>query len=119
MPPRLTTDDGRFVVIRPLAYAAESDLATFAEQRKFPILPCRLCGSQENAQRKQMKALLNELERKHPTLRQTMLAALGNVNPSHLYDRKLQSGLGPTPGAAGDAVVIDSDLIPRQALRRA
>src|SRR3954451_7603005 len=91
MPPRLVTDDGRFVVIRPLAYAAESDLAAFAEQRRFPILPCLLCGSQENAQRKQMKALLNELESKHPTLRQTMLAALGNVNPSHLYDTKLQA----------------------------
>ena len=92
MPPRLVSDDGRFIVIRPLAYAAESDLAAFAEQRKFPILPCRLCGSQDGAQRKQMKALLNDLERKHPTLRQTMLAAMGNVNPSHLYDRKLQAG---------------------------
>jgi tRNA 2-thiocytidine biosynthesis protein TtcA len=80
MPPRLVSDDGRFVVIRPLAYAAESDLAAFAEQRRFPILPCRLCGSQDNAQRKQMKALLADMERKHPTLRQTMLAALGNVN---------------------------------------
>ena len=100
MPPRLVTDDGRFVVIRPLAYAAESDLAAFAEQRKFPILPCRLCGSQDNAQRKQMKALLTELERKHPTLRQTMLAALGNVNPSHLYDRKLQAAGGGEAEAA-------------------
>src|SRR4051794_38348215 len=71
MPPRLVTDDGRFVVIRPLAYAAEADLAALAEQRGFPILPCRLCGSQDEAQRKQMKALLADLERKHPTLRQT------------------------------------------------
>ena len=83
----MTSDDGRFVVIRPLAYAAESDLAAFAEKRQFPILPCLLCGSQENAQRKQMKALLAEMEQKHPTLRQTMLAAMGNVNLSHLYDR--------------------------------
>jgi tRNA 2-thiocytidine biosynthesis protein TtcA len=95
MPPKLTSDDGRFVVIRPLAYAAESDLAAFAEARRFPILPCKLCGSQEDAQRKQMKAMLAELERKHPTLRQTMLAAMGNVNPSHLFDRRLR------PGAAG------------------
>jgi tRNA 2-thiocytidine biosynthesis protein TtcA len=81
MPPRLVTDDGRFVVIRPLAYAAESDIAAFAEERKFPILPC-----------------------KHPTLRQTMLAALGNVNPSHLYDRKLQAG--------DDAVHALEDVVP-------
>lgn len=85
MPPRLSTDDGRFVVIRPLAYAAESDLAELAARRGFPILPCKLCGSQDQAQRKQMKALLADLERKHPTLRQTMLAAMGNVVPSHLY----------------------------------
>jgi len=108
MPPRLVSDDGRFVVIRPLAYAAESDLAAFAEQRRFPILPCRLCGSQENAQRKQMKALLAEMERKHPTLRQTMLAALGNVNPSHLYDRALQAAAA----AAGDAEPVDAPVVP-------
>jgi tRNA 2-thiocytidine biosynthesis protein TtcA len=99
MPPKLTSDDGRFVVIRPLAYAAEADLAAFAEARRFPILPCKLCGSQEDAQRKQMKAMLGELERKHPTLRQTMLAAMGNVNPSHLYDRRLQSDGAATPAA--------------------
>jgi tRNA 2-thiocytidine biosynthesis protein TtcA len=90
MPPRLVSDDGRHVVIRPLAYVAESDLAAFAAERNFPILPCLLCGSQENAQRKQMKALLADMEKRHPTLRQTMLAAMGNVNPSHLYDRRLQ-----------------------------
>ena len=96
MPPKLTSDDGRFVVIRPLAYAAEADLAAFAAERRFPILPCRLCGSQDEAQRKQMKALLTELEEKHPNLRATMLAALGNVNPSHLYDRRLrEAGLDP------------------------
>jgi tRNA 2-thiocytidine biosynthesis protein TtcA len=92
MPPRLTSDDGRFIVIRPLAYAAESDLAAFAETRRFPILPCLLCGSQENAQRKQMKMMLAEMEQKHPTLRQTMLAAMGNVNLSHLYVK------GPSEG---------------------
>src|SRR6185295_20348454 len=92
-------------------YAAESDLAAFAEQRRFPILPCRLCGSQENAQRKQMKALLAEMERKHPTLRQTMLAALGNVNPSHLYDRKLYAGA--VNADRGDAdVQPDAPVVP-------
>ena len=112
MPPKLTSDDGRFVVIRPLAYAAEADLAAFAAERRFPILPCKLCGSQEDAQRKQMKALLAELERKHPTLRQTMLAAIGNVNPSHLYDRRLHpwggAAVGPVagPGAASEPAEV-------------
>jgi tRNA 2-thiocytidine biosynthesis protein TtcA len=89
MPPRLVSDDGRHVVIRPLIYCAESHLAEYAALRGFPILPCNLCGSQSEAQRKQMKAMLTELESKHPTLRQTMLAAMGNVNPSHLFDKKL------------------------------
>src|SRR3954470_22379280 len=88
MPPRLTSDDGRHIVIRPLIYCAESALAELAAQRNFPILPCNLCGSQEQAQRKQMKALLASMEAKHPTLRQTMLAAMGNVNPSHLFDKR-------------------------------
>jgi tRNA 2-thiocytidine biosynthesis protein TtcA len=104
MPPRLTSDDGRFIVIRPLAYAAESDLAAFAAERQFPILPCLLCGSQENAQRKQMKALLAEMEQKHPTLRQTMLAAMGNVNLSHLYDRSA-SAQTATASEADEAIV--------------
>ncbi len=107
MPPRLTSDDGNYVVIRPLAYAAETDLVAFAAERGFPILPCKLCGSQENAQRKQMKALLTQLEAKHPTLRQTMLAALGNVNPSHLFDRRLQAAEVPgqeTPLVAATAL---------------
>jgi tRNA 2-thiocytidine biosynthesis protein TtcA len=89
MPPRLVSDDGRHVVIRPLIYCAEAHLAELARMKAFPILPCNLCGSQSEAQRKQMKALLNDLEAKHPTLRQTMLAAMGNVNPSHLFDKKL------------------------------
>jgi tRNA 2-thiocytidine biosynthesis protein TtcA len=109
MPPRLVSDDGRFVVIRPLAYAAESDLAAFAEEREFPILPCKLCGSQQDAQRKHMKALLTELEAKHPTLRQTMLAALGNVNPSHLFDRRLQDSAVPA---------LEVPLVAATALRR-
>jgi tRNA 2-thiocytidine biosynthesis protein TtcA len=89
MPPRLVSDDGQHVVIRPLIYCAEAHLAEMAALRRFPILPCNLCGSQSEAQRKHMKAMLSELEVKHPTLRQTMLAAMGNVNPSHLFDKKL------------------------------
>jgi tRNA 2-thiocytidine biosynthesis protein TtcA len=116
MPPRLTTDDGRFVVIRPLAYAAEADLAALAEARGFPILPCKLCGSQDEAQRKHMKALLADLERKHPTLRQTMLAALGNVNPSHLFDRRLQGDV--VDGSAPPVVASEEPLIAATALLR-
>jgi tRNA 2-thiocytidine biosynthesis protein TtcA len=89
MPARLTSDDGAHVVIRPLIYCAEETLARFATERAFPILPCNLCGSQSEAQRKQMKALLNRMEAEHPQVRNSMLAALGNVNPSHLLDRDL------------------------------
>jgi tRNA 2-thiocytidine biosynthesis protein TtcA len=84
MPPKLLSDDGAHVVIRPLIYCAEADLAELAQARRVPILPCNLCGSQPLAQRKQMKALLARLEAEHPHVRQTMLAALGNVQPSHL-----------------------------------
>jgi tRNA 2-thiocytidine biosynthesis protein TtcA len=90
MPARLMSDDGAHVVIRPLIYCAEPTLARYAEAAGAPILPCNLCGSQPDAQRRQMKALLDRMEAEHPNLRQTMLAALGNVNPSHLLDRKLK-----------------------------
>jgi tRNA 2-thiocytidine biosynthesis protein TtcA len=89
MPPRLVSDDGRHVVIRPLITCAESDLAALAAERRFPILPCNLCGSQSEAQRKQMKALIATLEAKHPTVRASMLAALGNIVPSHLMDARV------------------------------
>jgi tRNA 2-thiocytidine biosynthesis protein TtcA len=121
MPPRLVSDDGRFVVIRPLAYAAEADLTALAVERGFPILPCRLCGSQDEAQRKQMKGLLAELERKHPTLRQTMLAAIGNVVPSHLYDRGLAPPFANAPpplSPAVDSGVGDEPPIALHALLR-
>jgi Predicted ATPase of the PP-loop superfamily implicated in cell cycle control len=88
MPARLTSDDGAHVVIRPLIYCAEKSLADFAAIHKVPILPCNLCGSQPNAQRGQMKSLLARLEIEHPNLRQTMLAALGNVNMSHLLVKR-------------------------------
>jgi tRNA 2-thiocytidine biosynthesis protein TtcA len=89
MPARLVSDDGRHVVIRPLITCAESDLVALAEAQQFPILPCKLCGSQSEAQRKQMKALIASLEAKHPTVRASMLAALSNVVPSHLLDPRL------------------------------
>ena len=106
MPARLRSDDGKHVVIRPLIYSAESTLATYAEEQAFPILPCNLCGSQSEAQRKQMKALLTRMEGEHPTLRATMLAAIGNVVPSHLLDQRFAEETAELPGplsrAAGE-----------------
>lgn len=87
MPPKLRSDDGRNVVIRPLAYCEESDLAAYAELRQFPIIPCNLCGSQENLKRAEMKALLREWERRYPGRVETMLNSLKHVRSSHLLDR--------------------------------
>ena len=89
MPPKLRSDDGRNIVIRPLAYCAESDLAEYAELRGFPIMPCNLCGSQENLQRKNVKAMLTEWERKHPGRIETIFRAISNVVPSNLADTTL------------------------------
>ena len=87
MPPKLVSDDGRNVVIRPLAYCEEADLEAYAELRKFPIIPCTLCGSQENLKRKQVKALLKEWEKRHPGRVENILRSLQSVTPSHLLDR--------------------------------
>jgi tRNA 2-thiocytidine biosynthesis protein TtcA len=89
MPPKLVSDDGKHVVIRPLAYVQEADLEAYAELRAFPIIPCDLCGSQEQLQRKQVKAMLREWDRKHPGRIETIFGALTNVAPSHLLDRTL------------------------------
>jgi tRNA 2-thiocytidine biosynthesis protein TtcA len=89
MPPKLRSDDGKHVVIRPLAYVEERDLEAYAEARAFPIIPCDLCGSQEQLQRKQVKSLLRDWEKKHPGRLDTIFNALGNVAPSHLMDRAL------------------------------
>ena len=89
MPAKLVSDDGRHVVIRPLAYVAEADLAAYAEAKRFPIIPCTLCGSQDNLQRKQIGEMLREWERKSPGRVESMLRALTEVRPSHLLDRKL------------------------------
>ena len=87
MPPKLVSDDGRHVVIRPLAYVEEADLQRWAAQRAFPIIPCTLCGSQDNLQRKQVGALLREWDRAFPGRLDTMFGALHSIVPSHLMDR--------------------------------
>jgi len=89
MPPKLVSDDGRHVVIRPLAYVRERDLARYAELNAFPIIPCNLCGSQEHLQRRQVTAMLREWERKHPGRIESIFNALARVAPSHLMDRSL------------------------------
>jgi tRNA 2-thiocytidine biosynthesis protein TtcA len=89
MPPKLVSDDGRHVVIRPLAYVEERDLEAYAALRGFPIIPCDLCGSQEQLQRKHVKAMLREWERKHPGRIESIFGALTHVAPSHLLDRSL------------------------------
>ncbi len=94
MPPKLLSDDGRNVVIRPLLYAAEAQIAEFAALLEFPILPCDLCGSQDNLMRRQVKSLLASLEASAPQAKESMLAALRNVRASHLLDTELWRALG-------------------------
>jgi len=89
MPPKLMSDDGRHVVIRPLAYCEEQDLAAYADLKQFPIIPCTLCGSQENLKRKELKAMLREWEKRHPGRVETIMSALQDVRSSHLLDRRL------------------------------
>lgn len=89
MPPKLLNDEGDVMVLRPLSYCAENDLAKFADAMCFPIIPCDLCGSQEGLQRNAMKAMLEDIERRMPGRKDTMIRALGNVRPSHLLDRKI------------------------------
>lgn len=113
MPPKLVSDDGRHVVIRPLAYCEERDLTRWAAHREFPIIPCDLCGSQENLQRQQIKNMLTEWEKKFPGRIESMFQALSNVAPSHLLDAKLYDFADlkatQTPMPDGD-VAFDSPL---------
>src|SRR5881628_2523142 len=105
MSPKLQSDDGRHVVIRPLAYVAEADLEAYAKIRGFPIIPCDLCGSQPTLQRKQVKTMLAEWEKRHPGRVDSMFRALSDLVPSHLMDRKLFdfAAVRATGMAAGEA----------------
>lgn len=104
MPPKLLSDDGRHVVIRPLAYCEERDLEKYATLKEFPIIPCNLCGSQDNLQRQMAKDMLRQWEREHPGRLDSIFAALSNVAPSHLLDTRLHdfAGLGSKPDGARD-----------------
>ena len=105
MPAKLTADSGRHQVIRPLVYCAEEDIQAFSDAMEFPILPCNLCGSQENLQRKVVGQMLDELEAKRPGTKTVMLSALGNVEPTQLLDKELLSRLQAPAAKRGLPVV--------------
>jgi tRNA 2-thiocytidine biosynthesis protein TtcA len=113
MPPKLVSDDGRHVVIRPLAYVAETDLERWAEHRRFPIIPCSLCGSQDGLQRVQIKQMIRDWERQYPGRIDNMFSAMGNITLSHLMDRKLYPfasvKANGTPDPQGDRAFDDDE----------
>ena len=106
MPAKLLSDDGRHVVIRPLAYVREADIEAYAEVKRFPIIPCNLCGSQENLQRAQVKKMLAQWEKESPGRVETMSRALGDIRPSQLSDPNLFDFLAL--GKRGDAALPDA-----------
>ena len=119
MPPKLVSDDGGHIVIRPMANVAEKDLIRWAAHREFPIIPCSLCGSQENLQRKQIGNMLREWEKQYPGRTETMFTALQNVVPSHLMDHKRHDfkniQVTGVPDADGDKV-FDEEEFPMASL---
>ncbi|WP_028112923.1 tRNA 2-thiocytidine(32) synthetase TtcA [Ferrimonas kyonanensis] len=112
MPPKLRSDDGANVVIRPLAYAREKDIAEYASMKAFPIIPCNLCGSQENLKRKQVKEMLNLWDKQFPGRIETIFTAMQNVAPSQLVDRQLFDfqSLSADPNAKPSGEVAEADL---------
>jgi tRNA 2-thiocytidine biosynthesis protein TtcA len=112
MPPKLLSDDGQHVLIRPLAYCREPDIAEYAQQQGFPIMPCNLCGSQDNLQRKAIKHMLHDWEREHPGRIENMFRATTSIAPSHLADRQLFdfAGLGSAVEAAENRLT-DADWL--------
>jgi len=113
MPPKLVSDDGKNIVIRPLAYVAEADLERWAEHRQFPIIPCTLCGSQDNLQRVQIKQMLRDWDKRFPGRVDNLFTAMGNIVPSHMMDRNLFDFAGlRTTGVAepqGDRAFDEDD----------
>ena len=107
MSPRLRSDDGRNTVIRPLAYCSEEEIRQLAEEQQFPIIPCDLCGSQENLQRQQVKRLITDLHTANPNVRGNMFAALRNVKPSHLFDPMLREAMGLDAITGEDVSVME------------
>jgi tRNA 2-thiocytidine biosynthesis protein TtcA len=103
MPAKLVSDDGKHIVIRPMAYVKEADTERYAEVKGFPIIPCDLCGSQENLQRKQIKGLMREWEKKHPGRVENIFSSLSTVVPSHLMDRDLFGFAGLQATGVADA----------------
>ncbi len=116
MPAKLVSDDGDHMVIRPLAYVAEADLARWARIRDFPIIPCSLCGSQEHLQRKQVGQMLRDWEKQYPGRTESMLTALQNVVPTHLMDPRLHDFKNlrttGTPDADGDKAFDEETFAP-------
>ena len=118
MPPKLVSDDGRHTVIRPLAYVHETDLIAYADWKQFPIIPCDLCGSQENLKRKEVTRMLQEWDKKYPGRTWNVFKALANVTPSHLMDQQLFDFIGLQPNGrnnplgdtAFDPVTIPEDV---------
>jgi len=107
MPPKLVSDDGQHIVIRPLAYCVEEDLEAWARHREFPIIPCDLCGTQDNLQRQQVKQMLRDWEQKFPGRVESMFQALSNIAPSHLLDRRRYDFQGLV---RSDGPVADGDI---------
>ncbi|MBT2767234.1 tRNA 2-thiocytidine(32) synthetase TtcA [Stenotrophomonas sp. ISL-67] len=114
MPPKLRSDDGRHVVIRPLAYVSESDIQAYADARAFPIIPCTLCGSQDTLQRRQVAQMLQQWEDQHPGRIDQIARALGNIHPSQLADPALfdfmslgRTAMAPSPPSAWSDAASD------------
>ena len=107
MPPKLLSDDGRHVVIRPLAYCSEEDIACYAQSRRFPIIPCDLCGSQPNLQRQAIKRMLGEWKKQHPGRIESIFRAIGHVSPSQLADRELFDFISLGESAGGQDIADD------------
>ena len=115
MSPKLVSDNGKHIVIRPLAYCREKDLAAWAKVRKFPVIPCDLCGSQPNLQRQQVKRMLQDWERRYPGRVESIFRAVSDLVPSHLMDRRLfdftHLAADGRPDADGDMAFASEEFV--------